>query len=286
MDGWGLTLADIPSGATIIFNIAGNTRSWGNGGMLPTHKFKIVYNFYEATSVTLSKDVQGSVLIPNRSSTTYLTGNIDGRFICGGNFEHNGGGIEIHNYQFTGTLPKPPSPFPINLIGMHLQSKDNGVSIIWETASEENNDYFTIEHSVDNTNWDIISTTKGAGNSSTPITYEAIDYNPSLGVNYYRLKQTDYDGKSETFTTRSINIKSNSTSLQIYPNPSSDYVNVIGQNFSISDFHIYDITGKSINSEVVISSIDDSTYKIDISKLKSGIYLIRYLNLSKMITKL
>jgi len=82
----------------------------------------------------------------------------------------------------------------------------NGVNkLYWVTATEINNDYFTIERSRDGEFWKEIGTVEGGGNTNTPSMYELYDNTYIDGINYYRLTQTDFDGKSETFNIISIN---------------------------------------------------------------------------------
>ena len=89
------------------------------------------------------------------------------------------------------------SPLPIELLSFEAICNNNSVNLLWSTASEKNNDYFTIERSSDGITFQTVLTVKGAGNSNQVINYSAIDEKPIDGIAYYRLKQTDYDGKFE-----------------------------------------------------------------------------------------
>ncbi|MBI2268820.1 MAG: hypothetical protein HYU69_00520 [Bacteroidetes bacterium] len=84
---------------------------------------------------------------------------------------------------------------PIELLGFTAVSEKSFVKLNWSTATETNNDYFTVERSGNGSNYDLVQTIKGAGNNTTKLEYELIDSKPLKGINYYRLKQTDYDGK-------------------------------------------------------------------------------------------
>ena len=77
-----------------------------------------------------------------------------------------------------------------------------------EVASQVNNDYYEVQRSVDVETWQTINTVTGAGNSNTQMSYSTLDDNPLHGVSYYRLKQTDYDGQTESFNPISIIISS------------------------------------------------------------------------------
>ena len=104
-------------------------------------------------------------------------------------FNHGGGTLPIDLISFTGEV-----------IG-------SGVELNWVVASQVNNDYYEIQRSIDVENWETISTIPGAGNNNTQMDYKIIDPNPLIGISYYRLKQTDYDGQSEAFHPISIVIK-------------------------------------------------------------------------------
>jgi hypothetical protein len=84
---------------------------------------------------------------------------------------------------------------PIELVGFYGINNDNENSIYWTTASEQNNDYFTLEHSVNGVEFYKTAIVKGAGNSSGMLNYSYMHLEPPCCLNYYRLKQTDYDGK-------------------------------------------------------------------------------------------
>ncbi|HQX44587.1 MAG TPA: T9SS type A sorting domain-containing protein [Saprospiraceae bacterium] len=106
--------------------------------------------------------------------------------------------IECLNY----TYPIPPAP--INLLSFEGEYINNNIELRWETASERNNAFFTVERSKDGRNFEEIAIIKGSKNSSSAISYKHLDKNPFEGINYYRLKQTDYDRQYEFFNIISI----------------------------------------------------------------------------------
>jgi hypothetical protein len=85
---------------------------------------------------------------------------------------------------------------PIELVELNAQKGENYTQLTWITASEINNNYFSIERSLDGDTWEEIGTVKGAGNSNVYLTYGFTDSSPVLGDNYYRLRQFDFDGKN------------------------------------------------------------------------------------------
>jgi len=86
-------------------------------------------------------------------------------------------------------------PLPVEFLYFHATDKSKSIVLEWATATEMNNDYFSILKSIDGTTWKEINRIKGSGNSSTTLNYEYIDTEPLEGYNYYLLKQTDYNGQ-------------------------------------------------------------------------------------------
>ncbi len=90
------------------------------------------------------------------------------------------------------------SPLPIELMSLEAECKGEEVVVQWETASENNNDYFTVLHSRNGISYEAIGTLPGAGTTTTSSRYSFTDAYPGT-MNYYKLRQTDFDGESEEF---------------------------------------------------------------------------------------
>ena len=97
-----------------------------------------------------------------------------------------------------------PVGLPIELIEFGGFNKGPINHLFWTTASETNNSYFSIERSNNGYDWELAGNVSGAGNSSNYLNYEFLDNDFSQELNYYRLIQTDYDGKNEVFKTITI----------------------------------------------------------------------------------
>lgn len=111
------------------------------------------------------------------------------------------------------TLSQPSVPLPITLLSFKAKQINQDVKLIWETATEINNDYFTIEKSTDGYQFTSIGQIDGAGNSNTKISYNLIDNRTFNGVNYYRLIQTDFNGKETITPIISIDLSRNNLIL-------------------------------------------------------------------------
>lgn len=186
------------------------------------------------------------------------------------------------------TLVDFTTPLPIELLSNEVNCHENNVVINWSTASETNNSFFTIEKSIDGINFTTIGTVVGAGTSTSVLNYSFTDNNASPGISYYRLKQTDYDGNSQTFGM--LSSENCNTSVPVNINAFNDQTGNIAVviNTDVNDNYtatIFDALGKKISSKDLRTIQGSNTYKIDISSINSGVYFISIDNEKEKITK-
>jgi len=165
-------------------------------------------------------------------------------------------------------------PLPIELQSISFECIEKNILIKWETASESNNDYFTLEKSYDTKNWETIADIEGAGNSTSTLQYELLLKPLFSGDNYYfRLKQTDFDGR---FSIAKIIYFQNCTSKTLdfvtFPNPSNKELNFrFNQDVEeLLKIRLWKSDGTEIKN---ITYVD---YQIDLSNLTPGIYFIQF----------
>ncbi len=163
---------------------------------------------------------------------------------------------------------------PVQLQYFNCQPQTNGIELQWSTATETNNNYFSIERSINGINFTTIGTVKGAGNSSVAKYYSYTDEQPVSGENYYRLTQTDYDGNSQTF--ESIVCNSEYNGMQIYPNPTKGIVTIALPSTLISvSTPIAVIVTNVLGEQVYSTSFSgQSQFNIDLSHFTSGVYFV------------
>lgn len=150
-----------------------------------------------------------------------------------------------------------------------------GVELNWSTAMEENNSHFEVQRTQNGEEWTTIGEVSGAGFTNEVSDYLFLDENPVPGVNYYRIKQIDYDGFYDFSRVVVVEVHSNTPVFNVVlsPNPASDKVTVTWNkttaNASVS---ILDMSGK-----LVYSADDVSGYKtqLDLTALNNGLYFIR-----------
>ena len=115
------------------------------------------------------------------------------------------------------------SPLPIELLAFNVSLHNLTVNLNWSTVSELNNDFFTIERASDFEKFEEVTTVKGQGTINSKTNYSVTDENPLTGISYYRLKQTDFDGKYTYSDLRKIENSDSKTRFTIYPNPVIDH---------------------------------------------------------------
>jgi len=109
---------------------------------------------------------------------------------------------------------------PIDLVSFSAQPDEAKVRLDWTVSMEINNDYFTIERALDGIEFDPIAVVDGGGNHSIETKYRTYDEQPEMGLSYYRLKQTDFDGIFKVFDMVSVMMSRAATiNFDVYPNP-------------------------------------------------------------------
>jgi hypothetical protein len=169
------------------------------------------------------------------------------------------------------------NPLPIELASFEAVQNDQVVNLYWSTYSETNNALFTIERSNDGTDWKEIISVPGAGNSTTLIEYADIDPNPETGTNFYRLKQTDFNGDFEYSHAIRVDFLKENTGVEIYPNPNDGiYFNVKLDRFDGKKviLAVRDMAGKELFTKVIFSSKEEVFRIYFEEKLPRGTYLI------------
>lgn len=178
----------------------------------------------------------------------------------------------IDNIRINGT-----SFLPVEMVNFQAEKLENekAVSLHWKTASEINNEGFDVLHSVDGENWTIIDFIDGVGTTTEMTTYEFVHRSPSSGLNYYRLKQIDFDGKSELSQIRSVGFDV-AKDLRIIPNPAEEVFNVSINKEVFQDevsVEVMDAMGGMVFFKG-ISIETNNVLQIDALGLQKGVYFV------------
>lgn len=166
------------------------------------------------------------------------------------------------------------SPLPIELLSFTAKPVVNKVvRCDWVTASEIDNDYFTIERSKNGIDFETAGITDGAGNSNYQLSYAFTDTDPYRGLSYYRLKQTDFDGRSSYSEIVAVMLTAKNSLIGI-PNPASNEFTVYFDSEMAYDFTLTDMNGRVVFEKQEITS----GYSIDTSPFASGMYQVKLSN--------
>lgn len=150
----------------------------------------------------------------------------------------------------------------------HLEAtqKQNSTYLTWSVATQINNDKYIIEHSKDGRNFSLLGEIEGDGNNTSEKQYTYTHDKPSIGINYYRIKQVDYDGKYSFSNIATVRYDG-SGETNIYPNPATSQVNI--STTKPTSVQIMDVYGRLLLNR----DISDGQNTINISALPSGILI-------------
>ena len=203
-----------------------------------------------------SNVVTQSACPPPLTLTTFLGGNSDG----------------FDRKVLQQVICEGITSLPIELVSFGATCEDGGVLLAWTTASELDNDHFTIERSSDVEHWEEVGIVPGAGNSLSLLHYSLVDEAPLPGIAYYRLKQTDLDGTfehSDMVAAQCAN--GNTLNALLYPNPTLEDITleIPGGKDPLS-YTVYNAMGAQVGSGSVTGRA-----VLHAAELADGIYVIR-----------
>lgn len=165
-------------------------------------------------------------------------------------------------------------PLPIGLLDFSAKYKDGNLRLHWSTATETNNHHFTVYRSEDGRSWSVLKEVPGAGTSTVRNDYSIIDPDPSAGVNYYYLEQTDKDGTSEKFSVIVFDLDHKESFLKVYPNPFQDKCVVLSSShIEPADVSVYTCLGKPVSPDYI--RISDYKVEIITTELQPGSYYVK-----------
>lgn len=177
----------------------------------------------------------------------------------------------------TGEIVPTNTVLPVSLLSFTGKKESNGVQLKWATASESNNMRFDILRAGTDRTFKKIGEVNGNGNSNAPLYYTFNDTNPLKGMNYYQLKQIDFDGKTQEYGPVAVSVNFNSESLQISSQPNQSEVLVfLNSNISKAiEINIYDLAGRNIINQKTNADAGINTFKLPAAVLNKGIHILK-----------
>lgn len=238
-----------PNGATLFWSVDGYSTSLGT------------ISSGNGTLTGNINQVQG----PNSTISFRLYGT---RSTTGGGTT---GTCRINSLVINGTT----SPLPVEMVYFKVKNQFDNNLLFWETASELNNSYFSIEKSNNGIAFREISAVQGNGTSLETHNYNFVDRAPDKGINYYRLKQVDFDSNFEYSKVVSVYFGEGNGHTLLYPTITDDKVTMkfpspIEEGGSIQ---IFDLNGKLV--KIINIDSETETLEISINELQIGAYFIK-----------
>jgi Secretion system C-terminal sorting domain len=267
----GTTWASANAAGTLYNPTAGGT-GWGIYSMVgrieagkPTlYAIKIA-----GANTSAAADYSGSYLIKivdNDTRTGQWTG-ATGTELA--NVGVNAGGTNLEMFKGVAFTPgSTVSLMPIELSEFNAKANATTTLLTWTTASEKDNASFNIERSTNGTDFQTIGQVKGSGTSNVAKDYVFEDKTPAQGVNYYRLQQVDFNGKSSRSMVRSVVF--GNTELVVKPTLVQDELQIVVGDERATTLQIFNIAGQR-----VLTAQAQGEQRINISSLPAGAYFIQ-----------
>jgi hypothetical protein len=175
-------------------------------------------------------------------------------------------------------LTKISGPLPVVFASFKVECNDTFPRLTWETSEEVNAAYFEVQKSIDAVSWIKIGTVNAVGDSRVSNVYNFLDESTSSQKSYYRIVEHDLDGKTQQ--TRIVAAQCNvaeESQVSISPNPVGDnlQLNVPPEILEAVSVYIYDVSG--MLRQVEESHFSSKQKSIDVSKLPSGLYLLKWI---------
>ena len=189
------------------------------------------------------------------------------------------------------TLVDNSDPLPIELVRFVGECTGDGVALSWTTWTETNNDFFTLERSLNGTDFEMVEIIEGAGNSNQPLAYSIKDNAAYSGTSYYRLKDTDFAGKASYSDVIAVTCGDDEDGLvfnyeNAYEVDNTDLVVEFtardNESFSVT---LFDASGKQITSRSGTAVEGDNKVRFPSGNLARGIYIVNLSNNIKNFSK-
>lgn len=187
------------------------------------------------------------------------------------------------------TLVDNSDPLPIELVRFAGQCADGKIEIRWSTYTETNNDFFTVERSNNGTDFEVVDVIEGAGNSNQPLSYNVTDQLPYGGTSYYRLKNTDFSGKSEYSEIIAVTCGTDGNDFNFVNAYDVDHTEIVveftGAENEKFNINLYDASGRRALDFQGAAVEGMNKVRLPSGDLARGIYIINLSNNIKNFSK-
>ncbi|MFI5203418.1 MAG: T9SS type A sorting domain-containing protein [Flavobacteriales bacterium] len=176
-------------------------------------------------------------------------------------------GTETYGTNTAGGTQTICTVLPMELVSFSAKSSSGKNSIAWTTATETNNDYFTLQKSTNGIDFTDYTRIKGAGNSNQQLNYEITDHHPFEENTYYRLQQTDFNGQHNYSEIIRVSYDGPGE-IEFFPNPATEIIEIKTSSESPAEVKIMNALGQPVKEVITTNK------KIDVAGLPPGLYLV------------
>lgn len=190
-------------------------------------------------------------------------------------YEVNGKQLNIYEWMLQYNRVTNVLPVQMLIYDISLSNLED-VTVKWQTAKEQNNDFFTIERSLNGERFEEVAQVPGSLNNGNGAAYTWIDQSPVHGKSWYRLSQTDKNGKKEYFDVKEIFIQDRAAAIKIFPTVVRDNtirVALPGYNEGVAQFKVVDINGAIVHQSSANTG-GSSTIQLTMDKWSQGLHVV------------
>jgi hypothetical protein len=192
----------------------------------------------------------------------------------------------VNNYVISGsisglqldelTLASALNPLPIQWRSFTATRQQDKALLQWSTFAELNSWSFIIQTSTNNITWNTLATVPAAGNSSTLQSYRYLHTSPAAGGNYYRVIQTDIDGKNSYSPVKKVSFETTAWHVELLGNPVRNgkleiRVTLASPNDILPVLNLYAADGKILFTK----QSTQGTQSINVSGYPKGTYILK-----------
>ena len=245
--------------------------TWQSSGQ-DGNNYGIYAQYYDPSGALLGGEFRANTYTTASQFSPSIAMDSDGDYVVTWmSYAQDGSSYGIYAQRYSNSI------LPIELILFQGEDSNSGNLLEWTTATEQNNAGFELQRSMNAVEFEKICFIPGSGNSNQPQEYRFLDINPLPGVNYYRLKQTDFNGQF-SYSDIIYILRGDGPAVAVYPNPVQETLYI--QN-SLGEGLLYNALGQTVK-RFFITSTD---YILDLSDLRGGTYWLEVAGQLELIVK-
>ncbi|HOS48934.1 MAG TPA: T9SS type A sorting domain-containing protein [Bacteroidia bacterium] len=183
-------------------------------------------------------------------------------------------------YYIDDVVVQPATPLPVTWLSFDAKKNDeHSAKVTWTTADEIDNDYFTVERSANGVDFTSIATVQGAGTCTNIHNYNVVDNDPLNGVNYYKIRQTDFNGTNSYSNIVSLKFNERAKDfVYLGTNNNNEAELILKNDMRNVQIELVDMNGRICSSFNYADLHENEIIQTPLMNLPSGIYLLRISN--------